>query len=177
MRRPLRADGTTGQDATISERHKTWGSDVPTADLDFPVYEFGHSKAVALIEYKQYGVDNLVLERPRVQAFFTISPTLPTAVVAYDSSTDPWFMWFVRGNKPMRESLKAFFGQDYQITEYGPAQCRALKLTELQFVNWLAHLRNCKTPLEVRARLGDESARTEMDALLKQQGLDWLFTG
>ena len=170
--RLVRADGTTGMDETISERHKRWGMDVPCADFDFPVFEFGYGKCVAIIEYKQNRAHPSVLRTKRTQALFTINPSLPTGVVVYNrwdaNGEDPewWSFRIVKGNKALRDSLRSLIGPlDHLIQEWKGVQC--VVLSEAQYVRWLYHLRNLPCPQQVTDDLNGVGLPAGVE-------LDWL---
>lgn len=48
----VKKERTGWRDFEISKRHRKWGADCPSVDLDFVMLEFNYAKPVAIVEYK-----------------------------------------------------------------------------------------------------------------------------
>ena len=77
------------RDEWISERHRTWGYQLPATDIDFMLLEYTGSKPIALIEYKTIGsvkyvgMDKVMRGHAPVSNLADMAD-LPSFVVVYD---------------------------------------------------------------------------------------------
>lgn len=76
---------THWRDQALSERHRTWGVDLPAVDVDFLLVEYNHSEPVALIEYKRDNAPPVCPEHPTYLALQKLGTRagLPVFVVRY----------------------------------------------------------------------------------------------
>jgi len=113
----------------ISQRHRAWGYNCPSVDLDFVVAEYNHGLPVAIVEYKERRVGKQDFDHPTYQALKSLADNyktrpLPFFVARY--CPDDW--WFVV--IPLNEEARKWFA------EFGDRP-----MTEQQFVRRLYLLR------------------------------------
>jgi len=123
------------RDDWISERHRTWGYDLPATDIDFMLVEYTGDRPVALIEYKTTGsIDYVgwlkVLRGHRPVSNLATEANLPSFIVAYDIQT---VTFYLRGTN--------------QLAEQHQSQMTWLTLTEAEIVAFLRELRKANAKI------------------------------
>ena len=104
------------RDQEISERHRFWGFNCPSVDLDFLMLEYNHRLPVALIEYKHAAVfnNNFNVSGANYKALAALATgysqrPLPFFVAFYQPGN--WFFFI----KPVNQAAKSFFdGLDFR---------------------------------------------------------------
>jgi len=71
--RQVKKERTGWRDKELSERHRDWGYNCPTVDLDFVVVEYNHGKPVAIVEYKHYKALRQNLDHPTYRALCALA--------------------------------------------------------------------------------------------------------
>ena len=81
------------RDAVLSAKHRTWGYNVPAADIDFLMIEYDQSVAKALIEYRH--INGVVRVDASVKAIIDLADRagLPFFIVQYYYDTDNGKLW------------------------------------------------------------------------------------
>jgi len=77
------------RDEWISERHRTWGYELPATDIDFMLLEYSGNRPIALIEYKTIGSMKYVGTDKVMRGHAPVSnlanmANLPSFIVVYD---------------------------------------------------------------------------------------------
>ena len=117
------------RDEWISERHRTWGYQLPATDIDFMLLEYSGSKPIALIEYKTVGsmkyvgIDKVMRGHAPVSNLADMA-NLPSFIVAYDIQSIKFWV-FATNNHAELELL----GDNYEA------------ISESKFVSFLKRLR------------------------------------
>ena len=147
----VRQERTGWRCQEISKRHRVWGYNCPTVDLDFVVAEYNHGKPVAIVEYKDSHAEEPDLDHPTYKALGALAGgynegELPFMVVFYDSQ-DWWFRVI-----PVNDSARKHY-----------KHCAGELLTEQRFVRSLYLLR--KTVLDEN----DERAIAGLNDRLPQE--------
>ena len=93
------------RDEWISERHRTWGYELPATDIDFMLVEYTGDRPVALIEYKTTNsIDYVgwlkVLRGHRPVSNLATQANLPSFIVAYDIKT---ITFYLKGTNQLSE--------------------------------------------------------------------------
>ena len=124
------------RDEWISERHRTWGYELPATDIDFMLLEYSGSKPIALIEYKTIGsmkyvgIDKVMRGHAPVSNLATMA-NLPSFICAYDQQRV--IFWWKGTNKMGLSNLK----QDVQDVNW-------IHMSEPKTIHFLQHLRGIK---------------------------------
>lgn len=123
----VRMERSNWRCAGISQRHRQWGFNCPSVDLDFVMAEYNHGAPVAVVEYKHRLAEEPNLNHPTYRALRRLADgyvngPLPFLVAFYCS--DEWWFRIIPGNQAAAD----FYG-GYTI------------LTEQEFVGSLYHMR------------------------------------
>jgi hypothetical protein len=51
----VRTESTGWRDSWISDKHRSWGYDLPASDIDFMLLEYDNMKPITLVEHKTVG--------------------------------------------------------------------------------------------------------------------------
>ena len=70
---PVREERTGWRDARISARHRLWGFNCPSVDLDFLLVEYHLGKPVGLVEYKHYQAQEPNVIHPTYRALIDLA--------------------------------------------------------------------------------------------------------
>ena len=130
MSYPSVAKERTGwRDEAISLRHREWGWNCPTADLDFVLCEYNRALPVAIVEYKERHAEKPDFKTATYRALKSLadlySPgSLPFFVATYDQH-DFWFVVTC-----VNDAARYFF-----------RGCEGLVLTEQRYVRGLYLMR------------------------------------
>ena len=117
------------RDEWISERHRTWGYQLPATDIDFMLLEYSGSKPIALIEYKTIGSMKYVGTDKVMRGHAPVSnladmANLPSFIVAYDINSIKFWVWATNNHAELE-----LLGDDYEA------------ISESKFVSFLKGLR------------------------------------
>ena len=117
------------RDEWISERHRTWGYQLPATDIDFMLLEYSGSKPIALIEYKTIGsmkyvgIDKVMRGHAPVSNLADMA-NLPSFIVAYDINAIKFWVWATNNHAELE-----LLGDNYEA------------ISESKFVSFLKGLR------------------------------------
>jgi hypothetical protein len=133
---------TKWRDQALSERHREWGFNCPSVDLDFLMVEYNLGVPVAIVEYKAHGALTPDLRHPTYRALraladgFSPDP-LPFLIAFYWRET-----WAFRVT-PVNDKARTVYRD-------------GTRLSERRFVESLYHLRGLKIESDVLNRLHTE---------------------
>ena len=106
---------TGGRDQELSSRHREWGYNCPTVDLDFTMVEYNHGLPVALVDYKFHKAAYPDLRHPTYRALRHLadyhSPPLPFIISFYWKA--PWNFYVI----PVNSEAMKFFNEGSAMTE------------------------------------------------------------
>ena len=82
------------RDWLISQKHRSWGFNVPAVDIDFLLVEYDNRKAVALVEYRHYN-GTVRTDSANILAVVDLADRagLPFFCVQYRYDTDDGTIW------------------------------------------------------------------------------------
>lgn len=125
----VRLERTGWRCQAISDRHRYWGYNCPSVDLDFVMAEYNHGKPVAIVEYKDRHAMAPDLSHPTYAALSDLANQyqggpLPFFIATYDS-VDWWFVV-----TPVNQRAVEYYGKT-----------AGFPLTEQRFVKSLYVLR------------------------------------
>lgn len=136
----VKPERTEWRDLRISKRHRQWGFDAPSVDLDFlPLVEYNHRIPVAIVEYKhefappQWGADASL----QALKYLADSAKIPFIICIYADD----FSWF--RVTAFNEKARSWIPGKYQ------------KMSEPQWVNFIYELRGSKPSPEVMKQFGE----------------------
>lgn len=124
---------TGWRDESISKRHREWGFNCPTVDIDFLVAEYNIGKPVALIEYKHFNAQVPNLLQANYKALAALADgysdhPLPFLIARY--WPDVWAFRIT----PVNDASKLHFADNELLTEFEFVRrlyrLRSLVLTE-----------------------------------------------
>lgn len=127
---------TGWRDLALSERHRLWGFNCPSVDLDFLLVEYNLGKPVAIIEYKEDRARMPNTLHPTYRAITELAnmADLPF-LIAFYSNVDWWFRIY-----PVNADAARYY-REGQV------------MTEREFVESLYHLRGLCIEQNVLAHL------------------------
>jgi len=131
------------RDAILSAKHRTWGYNVPAADIDFLMVEYDQRVAKALIEYRH--LNGAVRIDASIQAIINLADraNVPFFIVQYYYDTDTGKLW-----KEATIDTPAFF-RIIPINDTAKQPQYAWNgfdwLSEQQYTEWLHKIRG-RTP-------------------------------
>jgi len=127
------------RDWRLSERHRQWGWDTPSCDLDFVLIEYDSAMPKALAEYKHCSPsgNSKVEENASIRAF---------RMLAHMAGLPAWVAFY----RPWSWSFKVFSLNDAAREIWGAEEY--VVLTELEYVAALYRLRGRSLPDFVAAR-------------------------
>jgi len=131
---------TGWRDEGLSQLHRTWGRDVPAADIDFILMEYDHCNPVAIIEYKNEHAAPQGKDEPTNKALAKLGEAagLPVFGVRY---TDDYTLWQVAALNG--KAAIALMGSRRSFTQSG-------------YVQLLYRLRGRKAPDEIISRIEEQ---------------------
>ena len=90
--RPVRHERTGWRDAGISQRHREWGMNCPSVDLDFVLCEFDAGEPYAIVEYKCESAQPVRLSHPTMRALKSLGDRahLPVFLTVYARDYGVW---------------------------------------------------------------------------------------
>ena len=111
---PVRQERSAWRDASLSQRHRDWGFNLPAADIDFLLLEFNRGRASALVEYKRFNAKHYSLTSRTFQALTDLADRagLPFAIAKYWPGT-----WSFQVT-PMNALASEHFASDEILTEH-----------------------------------------------------------
>jgi len=129
---------TGWRDESISRRHRIWGFDCPTVDVDFILVEYDVGKAVALVEYKHEAAQSLSVDHPSYLAIGGLADNsqIPFFECRYASD----FSWLIA--RPCNSFAEKFLEV-------------ATALKELEWVSLLYRIRGRTVPPHVLKQLNE----------------------
>lgn len=140
----VRKERTGWRDAAISDRHRQWGFNCPSVDIDFLLVEYNLAKPVALIEYKHYLAQQPDTRHATYRALTELadhsSPQLPFLIAFYWPD-----IWAFRVT-PVNVLARQMFDDDEMMTER-------------EYVKRLYRIREMTIHKALLARLNDKLPR------------------
>lgn len=109
----VRSERSGWRDEEISRRHRAWGFNCPTVDLDFVMVEYNHGKPVAIIEYKEQHAHPIDPQHATYRALVSLADgyvagPLPCFVAIYNSQD--WSFRVVPLNERARQHYAHVLG-------------------------------------------------------------------
>lgn len=88
----VKRERTGWRDLALSRRHRRWGWNCPSVDLDFLFLEYDRGKAVALVEYKHEKAPPQYASHPTYQAMIDLGTRagVPVFVCRYAGDFSWW---------------------------------------------------------------------------------------
>lgn len=141
----VRTESTGWRDDWISQKHRSWGYDVPASDIDFLLVEYDRMIPKALIEHKtfgckgQFGMDQVLKWHNPVSILGTMA-SIPTFIVFYDKDTCKFEVVATNSLAANMTGNKGSFGWD------------PIAMSERQYVAFLYHIRKRPVPVGLAIR-------------------------
>jgi len=133
------------RDAWISQRHRTWGMDVPMQDLDFVCAEYDNALPVALVDYKhEHAPIDLNSIGAKVLTNLGDMAGIPAFFVRYGHTNQDGYWGDIA-----EDSTPWFQLMPLNIYAHGldlPTLDDNTELTELEYVSWLYSIRGRAIP-------------------------------
>jgi len=131
---------TGWRDQSISERHRQWGANCPSCDLDFLLLEYNVGLPTALVEYKHHLAQPVDLRHATYRALTALADRgdpIPFLLAYYWPETWSFYVY------PVNAAARAIYPE------------RARCLSERRFVSSLYVMRRRTIETAVLARLHD----------------------
>jgi len=139
------------RDSWLSQRHRTWGFNVPAMDIDFLMIEYDACTPVALIDYKHENATiNLNSASAKTLGKLGNMASIPAYIVVYGHDHyEKNALW----SAPAQDATHWF--TVVPLNEIADAFKRNMnKMPELHYVSWLYELRNKTIPSNIAWHLG-----------------------
>jgi hypothetical protein len=132
----VRQENSYWRDAKISQRHRHWGFECPTVDVDWLAVDYTHGRPVALIDWKALGAPEPHLDDTNYRALRMLANgcNIPFLIVFYDSLN-----WCFRVIPANERALVLY--QTIRV------------MSEVEFVGCLYELRGINVPYEISKSL------------------------
>lgn len=138
------------RDSWLSLRHRSWGFNVPSMDIDFLIIEYDNLTPKALIDYKHENASiNLNSAGTRTLAKLGDMAGIPAYVVVYGHDLyEKNALW----SAPAPDAAHWFTVLALNALAVDLTR-NMVKMSELQFVSWLYEIRLRKIPTDIAEQL------------------------
>lgn len=119
----MSAEERTGfRDLDLSLRHRQWGHNCPSVDIDFVLAEYDRGKTCAVVEYKHFRAERIGIAHKSIRPYVDLCENrwepIPLMIVRY--WPDSWGFQVMPVNKIAHDiygSMPGFDGQSVSLTE------------------------------------------------------------
>jgi hypothetical protein len=159
----VRTESTGWRDSWISDKHRSWGYDLPASDIDFMLLEYDNMKPITLVEHKtvgcwkQFGRETVLRWHAPVATLATMAG-LPSYLCLYEKHPAAFYVLATNEIAERVPGRNGCFGSEM------------IPMSERQYVAFLYHLRNRPLPSVLVSELESVAIQPHMDSLTVQQG-------
>lgn len=159
----VRKESTGWRDSWISDKHRSWGYDLPASDIDFMLLEYDNMKPITLVEHKtvgcwkQFGRETVLRWHAPVATLATMAG-LPSYLCLYEKQPAAFYVLATNEIAERVPGRNGSFGSEM------------IPMSERQYVAFLYHLRNRRLPSVLVSELESVAIQPHMDSLTVQQG-------
>jgi hypothetical protein len=134
--RDVKQENTGWRDAALSARHRKWGWDLPTVDVDFLMIQYDKAEPIALVEYKLETAPEQHSKHPSYRAIIKLGTNAGILVFVVRYAKDLTWFKLTALNRKAREHIP-----------------KTITYTELEYVTFLYRLSNRAIPDDVKRAL------------------------